>query len=73
VALCRSAAIWTRQNIYKNMPNFPPILKELWGAAQMIVEKVSAVVVKIVLLAWQAIYWLFERFVDLIHLIAGKL
>ncbi|KKU77278.1 MAG: hypothetical protein UY12_C0030G0003 [Parcubacteria group bacterium GW2011_GWA2_47_8b] len=55
------------------MPNFPPILKELWGAAQMIVEKVSAVVVKIVLLAWQAIYWLFERFVDLIHLIAGKL
>lgn len=54
------------------MSNFPPILKEIWDFAQMVVQKFSAVVVKLAFLAWHAIVWLFERLVDLIHLIAGK-
>lgn len=55
------------------MDNLPPIFKELWEAISTIVEKVSGLLSKALLFLWGILVWLFERFVDLIQLIADKI
>lgn len=55
------------------MPNFPPILVELWNAIEKIAGKLVAIVDKLARFIWGIALWLFERFVDLIKYIADKI
>ena len=55
------------------MPNFPPILVELWNAIEKISAKLVAVVDKLAVYIWQIAVWFFEKFVDLIKYIADKI
>ena len=55
------------------MSNLPPILKELFNAVAVIIEKLSMILTRMLAFLWGILTWLFERFVDLIRWIANIL
>lgn len=57
----------------EKMPNFPPILIELWEALAKIVDKFISWLTTAARFIWGVLAWLFERFVDVIQYIADKL